>query len=334
MFLPLGDDVADSGKCVIAVTGASADAPPPGLLPAPADCELRFIESREQLARDAADADVVFAWQPRLNWVEASWGWSPRLRWIAVAATGVDWLLFPALASSDVVVTNSAGIFDDAMAEYAVALVSAVCADLPATIRLQASRQWVHRETRRLAGSNVLVLGAGGIGRATARLFNRLGANARCVARTARADPELGQIAALEQLPTLLPGAAFVVLALPLTPVTEHVIGAPELALLRDDAWLVNLGRGRLVDEAALTAAVASQAIGGAALDVFTSEPLPADSPLWDLPNVIVSPHMSGDSLGWDTALTGLFRAQLARYRTGEPLVNVVDKRLGYVPTR
>ena len=326
--------MADSGKCVIAVTGASADAPPPGLLPAPADCELRFIESREQLARDAADADVVFAWQPRLDWVEASWGWSPRLRWIAVAAAGVDWLLFPALAGSDVVVTNSAGIFDDAMAEYTVALVSAVCADLATTIRLQASRRWRHRETRRLAGSDVLVVGAGGIGRAIARLFNRLGANVRCVARTARADPELGQIAALEQLPALLPAADFVVLVLPLTPQTEHVIGAPELALLRDDAWLVNLGRGRLVDEAALTAALTSRAIGGAALDVFTSEPLPVGSPLWDLPNVIVSPHMSGDSLGWDTALTGLFRAQLARYQAGEPLANVVDKQLGYVPTR
>jgi phosphoglycerate dehydrogenase-like enzyme len=304
------------------------------LLPAPEGCELRFIESREQLARDAADADVVFAWQPRLDWIEASWGWSPRLRWIAAATTGVDWLLFPALAGSDVVVTNSAGIFDDAMAEYAVALVSAVCADLAATIRLQASRRWRHRETRRLAGSDVLVLGAGGIGRATARLLRRLGANVRCVARTARADPELGQVAALKQLPALLPAADFVILVLPLTPQTEHVIGAPELALLRDDAWLVNLGRGRLVDEAALTATLTSQAIGGAALDVFASEPLPADSPLWDLPNVIVSPHMSGDFLGWDTALTGLFRAQLARYRAGEPLANVVDKQLGYVPTR
>jgi hypothetical protein len=81
--------VADSGRCVIAVTGASAGAPPPGLLPAPEGCELRFIESREQLARDAADADVVFAWQPRLDWIEASWGWSPRLRWIAAATTGV-----------------------------------------------------------------------------------------------------------------------------------------------------------------------------------------------------------------------------------------------------
>jgi phosphoglycerate dehydrogenase-like enzyme len=326
--------VADSGRCVIAVTGAPADAPPPGLLPAPEDCELRFIESSEQLVRDAADADVVFAWQPHLNWIEASWGWSPRLRWIATATAGVDWLLFPALAGSDVVVTNSAGIFDDAMAEYAVALVSAVCADLAATIRLQASRRWRHRETRRLAGSEVLILGAGGIGRAIARLLRRLGAHARCVARTARADPELGQIASLGQLPALLPAADFVVLALPLTPQTEHVIGAPELALLRDDAWLVNLGRGRIVDVAALTAALTSRTIGGAALDVFTSEPLPAGSPLWDLPNVIVSPHMSGDFLGWDTALTGLFRAQLARYRAGEPLANVVDKQLGYVPTR
>ena len=96
----------------------------------------------------------------------------------------------------------------------------------------------------------------------------------------------------------------------------------------------MNQGRGRLVDEAALTAALTTRAIGGAALDVFASEPLPAHSPLWDLPNVIVSPHMSGDFLGWDTALTGLFHVQLARYRAGELLANVVDKRLGCVPTR
>lgn len=317
-------------RCVVAVVGTTADVPLPAR---PEGCELRFVTSSEQLVRDAADADVVFAWEPRLDWIEACWGWSPRLRWIAAASAGVDWLMFPALVGSDVVVTNSAGIFDDAMAEYALALVSAVCADLPATIRLQARREWLHRETRRLAGSNVLVLGAGGIGRAITRLFTSVGANALCLARTARADPGIGRIAGLGELPGLLPAAAFVVLALPLTPATEGIIGAPEIALLREDAWIVNLGRGRLIDEPALVTALAGGTIGGAALDVFTDEPLPAGSPLWDLPDVIVSPHMSGDFRGWDTALTGLFLAQLKRYRAGRPLANVVDKNLGYVPT-
>ncbi|HEX6451175.1 MAG TPA: D-2-hydroxyacid dehydrogenase [Trebonia sp.] len=319
-------------RCVIAVTGLSADAAPPGLETAPEGCELRFITSAEQLAADAADADVVFAWQPRIDWFERRWGWSPRLRWIAAATAGVDYLMFPALVASDVTVTNSAGIFDDPMAEYALALVSGVCADLPVTLRLQARREWRHRETRRLAGSEVLVLGAGGIGRAITRLLSAAGARTRCVARTRRADPELGVIAGLDELPALLATADFVILALPLTPATERIIGQAELALMRPDAWLVNLGRGALVNEPALIATLENESIGGAALDVFAREPLPADSPLWGLPNVIVSPHMSGDALGWERALTDLFLAQLKRYRAGQPLANVVDKNLGFTP--
>jgi phosphoglycerate dehydrogenase-like enzyme len=328
--LLLGDALISPAECVVAVVGTSPDVP---LLAVPEGCQLRFITSREQLTRDAADADVVFTWEPRLDWMRVCWGWSSRLRWIAAASAGVDWLMFPALVESDVVVTNSAGIFDAPMAEYALALVSAVCAGLPATIRLQARREWLHRETRRLAGSSVLVLGAGGIGRAIARLVNSVGADARCLARTARTDPEVGPVAGLSELPALLSAADFVVLALPLTPATAGIISAAELGLMRDDAWIVNLGRGRLIDEPALVAALTDGSIGGAALDVFTEEPLPPGSPLWDLPNVIVSPHMSGDSRGWDTALTSLFLDQLKRYLAGQPLRNVVDKHLGFVPT-
>jgi phosphoglycerate dehydrogenase-like enzyme len=321
-----------SGPCVVAVLSTAANVP----LPAAEGCELRLITTRDQLTADAADAEIVYAWEPRLDWLRTRWGWSSRLRWVASASAGVDYLLFPELVASDVILTNAAGIFDEPMAEYALALISGVCADLPGTIRLQAQRRWLHRETRRLAGSTVLVLGAGGIGRAVTRLLNRAGAHARCVARTSRDDPDasVGRVAAIADLPALLPAADFVVLALPLTAATEQIIGAPELALMRAGAWLVNLGRGRLVDESALAAAAAAGSIGGAALDVFETEPLPADSSLWTLPNVIVSPHMSGDARGWDAALNGLFAAQLRRYRSGRPLTNVVDKHLGYVPTR
>jgi phosphoglycerate dehydrogenase-like enzyme/DNA-binding transcriptional ArsR family regulator len=329
-----GDDVAAPGNLVIAVVGASPpEVPLPAGMPAGLEgCEFRFITAPERLAADAPDADVAFVWQPRLDWIENHWGWSPRLRWIAAASAGVDYLMFPELVGSDVTVTNSAGIFDDAMAEYALALIGAVCADLPATLRLQAKREWLHRETRRLAGREVLVLGAGGIGRATTRLLRAAGTRVTCLARTRRADPELGEIAALGELPGLLPGADFVVLALPHTPSTDKIIGAAELALMSPGAWLVNLGRGALVDEPALITALQAGAPGGAALDVFAAEPLAADSPLWGLPNVIVSPHMSGDARGWDRALTDLFLAQLARYRAGRPLENVVDKSLGFVP--
>lgn len=322
------------GPCVVAVLGAAGDAPPPGLAGPLPGCDVRFIGSAGALARDAADAEVVFAWELVPGWLAAAWDSLPRLRWVAAATAGVDWLLFPELAASEVVLTNSAGVFDDAMAEYALGLVTAVCIDLPGTIRLQAARRWVHRETSRLAGRPVLVVGAGGIGRAIARLLARAGLSVRCVARQDRADPELGRIAALADLPELLPEADFVVLALPLTAATRGLFGPALLGRMRRGAWLINLGRGPLVDEDALAAALRGGVIGGAALDVFSSEPLPASSPLWPLPNVIVSPHMSGDFRGFEEALTGLFLAQLRRYLAGGPLVNVVDKQLGFLPGR
>lgn len=322
--------MAGSEKCVVAVVGEN-----PGEAPLPErvdGCEFRLIGSAKQLVTDAADADVVLSWQPRLDWIERNWGWSPRLRWINAAHAGVDYLMFPELAGSDVTVTNAGGIFDDAIAEYVLGLVLAACADLPASLRLQARHQWQHRETRRLAGSEVLVLGAGGIGRAITRLMTAAGTRVRCLARTRREDPEFGVIGGIDELPARLPSADFVVLALPFTPRTRHLLGPAELGLMHREAWLVNVGRGALVDEPALVRALSSDGIGGAALDVFETEPLPEDSPLWDLPNVIVSPHMSGDARGWDRALTDLFLAQLERYRAGKPLVNVVDKSLGFVP--
>jgi phosphoglycerate dehydrogenase-like enzyme len=145
-------------------------------------------------------------------------------------------------------------------------------------------------------------------------------------------DPELGRVAALDELPGLLPDIDFVILALPLTEHTKGIFGTSELALMSPGSWLINLGRGALVDEPELVRALQGGTIGGAALDVFTNEPLSPESPLWELPNAIVSPHMSGDFRGWDRALADLFLAQLERYRSGEALANVVDKALGYVP--
>jgi phosphoglycerate dehydrogenase-like enzyme len=320
--------VADSS--VVAILGASAADPPPGLEQVIPGCDLRFAETSDQLTA-AADAEVAYIWPPRADWLSAHWGWSSRLRWIATSTVGVDWLLFPELVSSDVIITNSAGLFDDAMAEYALALVAAVRADLHTTLRLQQGREWVHREITRLAGSQVIVAGVGGIGRAIAGLLARAGASVTCVGRSGRTDPELGWIAPVADLGLLLPSADFVILALPLTPATAGLIGSAALARMGPGSWLINLGRGGLVDEQALIGALRDGVIGGAALDVFEHEPLPSASPLWTLPNVIVSPHMSADFQGWEQALVNLFLRQLASYRAGQPLSNVVDKELGFV---
>jgi phosphoglycerate dehydrogenase-like enzyme len=324
--------VGDPGLCVVAVAGAADSATPPGLARPLPGCDVRFIATPGDLVTRGADAEVVFVWEPRPEWLPASWDFAGPLRWIAASTVGVDWLLNPELARSGVVVTNSAGVFNDAMAEYALALVSAVCADLHTTIRLQGRREWVHRDTRRLAGCQVVVVGAGGIGRGITRRIRAAGAAVQCVGRHSRLDPELGQVAAVAELPGWLPEADFVILAVPLTPHTRGLFGQPEFALMRGDAWLVNLGRGPLVDEPALLTALQDGTLGGAALDVFPAEPLPAASPLWDLPNVIVSPHMSGDFRGWEKTVTDLFLAQLRRYQAGQPLANVVDKQLGFAP--
>jgi phosphoglycerate dehydrogenase-like enzyme len=325
------DETAQSGaeRPVLAVVGAPADAPPPGLPDRWPGYRIRFVAAGPQLVTEAAEAEIVYLWDT-VDWLREWWGWSHRLRWVAAPTAGVDWLLFPGLVDSDVVVTNAAGVFDDAMAEYTLALVSAITVDLPGTLRLQGRREWRHRETRRLAGGRAVILGAGGIGRAIHRVLSQAGLSAQCVARQARADPAVGPVAVLADLPGLLPAADFVILALPLTGATRGLIGPTELARMDPGAWLINVGRGALVDEPALLDALGSGAIGGAALDVFTDEPLPPTSPWWDLPNVIVSPHMSGDFRGWEQALTSLFTDQLRRWQAGQPLRNVVDKRLGF----
>jgi phosphoglycerate dehydrogenase-like enzyme len=315
---------------VVAVLGAPAGEWPPGLPVEVPGCEMRLVSSGAELVRGAADADVVFLWE-QVDWLREHWGWSDRLRWVAAPTAGVDWLLFPGLVGSEVAVTNAAGVFDEAMAEYALTLVAAIRADLPAALRFQAERQWRHRETKRISGCRAIIVGAGGIGRAIYQMLTTAGVSAQCVARRRRIDPELGEIAALSELAALLPGADFVILVLPLTEATRGVIGPAELDLMAPDGWLINLGRGALADEDALVSALRAGTIGGAAMDVFSTEPLTSAAPWWDLPNVIVSPHMSGDFRGWEQALTSLFVEQLHRYRAGQPLRNVVDKRLGYL---
>ena len=319
------------------VVGVLADAQgsrPLGLEPLAKVAAIRYAGSARGLARILADAEVLLLWNFRSQKLREAWPRARRLRWIHATGAGVETILFPELVSSAVILTNSVGVFDQAIAEYVLGLMLLFAKDLGRTVDLQRRHIWQHRDTEHLRGQTALVVGAGGIGRAVARLARSGGMRVLAVARTARAgDPDLGRVAAVHDLPAVLGEADFVVIAAPLTAETRSLFGDAEFARMKRTARLINVGRGAIVDEAALLRALRSKRIAGAALDVFEQEPLPKNHPFWDEPGLIVSPHMSGDFLEWRSEIAALFVQNYLRWRPGAPLLNVVDKALGYVPS-
>jgi phosphoglycerate dehydrogenase-like enzyme len=305
---------------------------PPNLAEIARLAEVRTTRA-DSLAAALNGADVLLAWDFRTPALAEAWSSASRLRWVHTASAGVDNVLTPAVAASAVTVTNSRGVFDSAIAEYVLGLVLAFAKDLAGTWERQNRHVWEHRETERVAGTTAVVVGVGPIGRAIARLLRALDMRVLAVGRTARDDPDFGAVMASTDLVRLLPEADYVVLAAPLTEQTRGIVGTAELSAMRPDARLINVGRGELVVEAELVDALRAGRIRGAALDVFEREPLPPGSPLWTLPGVLVSPHMSADAVGWREQLAALFVDNLHRWCAGQPLRNVVDKDLGYVPT-
>lgn len=307
---------------------------PAGMEDVRASATLRYAATTVELREALADADALFVWDFTSKKVRDAWdGASTGLRWVHVASTGVDPVLFPELVDSDVVLTNSREVFDGPIAEYVAGCVLALRRDLLGTLAFQRRHEWRHRETRRVAGQSAVVVGAGPIGRATAVMARALGCRVRVVASRRRDDDEFGVVYGVDELDGLLEDADVVIAALPLTSGTRGLFDARRLAAMKAAALFVNVSRGAVVDEDALVGALRDGRLAGAALDVFEQEPLPQDHPLWDMANVIVSPHMSGDFVGWRDVLARMFVDNFTRWIRGEPLEGVVDKRLGYVPT-
>lgn len=319
---------------VVAVVGIAAPDDIPGAR-WPEQERLRFVPTLGALGDDLPRVEAVLSWN-RAAAIEDGFDAARSLRWIQSGSAGVDALLFPALVASDVVVTNARGIFDEPMAESVMAFVLALNTGL---LRDQRGRWGVYDEPdaparRRLAGERMLVVGAGSIGREIGRTARALGMHVSGVASRARPGDEVfDEVRSSDALLDLLPAFDVVVNVLPLTSATFHRFGPEAFAAMAGDALFVNVGRGATVDESALVGALEAGRIRGAALDVFEVEPLPAESPFWDLENVIVSPHVAGDAEGWERRVVDLFADNLTRFRDGRALRNVVDKALGYVPT-
>ncbi|MFI5871919.1 D-2-hydroxyacid dehydrogenase [Streptomyces sp. NPDC051445] len=280
------------------------------------------------LAARLPEADVLLVWDFTSRAVRSAWpGDGPRPGWVHTASAGVDHLLCPELIASDTVVTNARGIFDEPIAEYVAALVLAMAKDLPRSWELQRRGEWRHRESVRVSGTRAVVVGSGPIGRAVARTLKALGMTAAVVGRVPRTG-----IHGPQDLARLLARADWVIAAAPLTEQTRGMFDTRRFGVMQPSARFVNVGRGALVDEAALVTALERRWIAGAALDVLTSEPLPADSPLWRVPGLLISPHMSGDTVGRHDELGAQFVDLFERWAVGRPLKNVVDKQRGYVP--
>lgn len=279
-------------------------------------------------------ADVVLgvALRPR-NFASAA-----RVRWVHSTAAGVGHLLFPELVESPIVMTNARGLHARAMAEHVLGVMLAFTRRLHVSRDLQGARRWAQTELcaaapgfEELAGATLGLVGFGRIGEAIAGAARVFGMRVLAVRRHPRPDPApADEQWGPERLGELLERADWVVLAAPHTPATERLIGRAELARMKPGARLVNIARGALVDEAALIEALRAGALAGAALDVAVTEPLPPESPLWTMPEVILTPHVSGVGPRFWERVREQFAANLRRFLAGEPLENVVDKRSGY----
>ncbi|WP_406331242.1 D-2-hydroxyacid dehydrogenase [[Kitasatospora] papulosa] len=302
--------------------------PPPRLGRLAGRAIVRYAD-RRTLAGLLPGADVLLVWDFTSDAVREAWpGDGPRPRWVHTASAGVDRLLCPELAASPTVVTNARGVFELPIAEYVAGLVLAFAKDLPRTLELQRQHRWSHRETRGLAGTRAVVVGAGPVGREIMRLLDALGVQVALVGRTARRT-----IHGVEDLDRLAAGADWVIGAAPLTDATRGMFDSRFFGLLQPSAHFVNVGRGALTVEEDLAEALRRRWIAGAALDVFQEEPLGSPSPLWEVPRLLVSPHMSGDTAGWRDRLGAQFVSMYELWSAGEPLPNVVDIGRGYVPS-
>lgn len=304
----------------------------------------------EQAPPDSADysqTDVLYCFMPPRDLSRA-----PRLKWVQLHLAGVNLLYDHSIYQTDIPLATTSGVHAASVAEYAFALLLALTHRVPRMLEWQHKGTWPPDGRRwdlfvptEVRGASIGIVGYGSIGREVARIARTFAMRILVTKRDLheRVDkgyrlPGTGDPGGIlpdewvppERLHDLLRASDFVVNCLPLTPETEHMLGEAAFRAMKATAYFINVGRGATVDESALARALAERRIAGAALDVFSQEPLPGDSPLYRLENVILSPHVSGFIPSYDEKCTDLFVENLRRYLEGEELLNLVDRRRGY----
>ena len=297
---------------------------------------VKFISgnSAEAFEQAAAHASVLFNWSGSLDLLRKVFGMCPNLRWVHSRSVGLERTLFPELMESPVTLTNGTGVFSASLGEFALAAILYFAKDFRRMVRNQQAGAWEAFDVLPVSGQTVGIIGYGDIGRAIAARVRPMGMTVLALKRHASsltaADPMAERIYQPEQRIDMISRCDYVVVAAPLTSETRGMITDPEFAAMKPTAVVINVGRGPVIDEAALVRALSSGRIKGAALDVFDEEPLPQGHPFYRLENVLLSPHCADHTPDWLDNAMRLFIAQFERFREGEPLLNVVDKKLGY----
>ena len=281
-----------------------------------------------------ADADILFNWSASPALFREIFLMCPQLRWVHSRSAGLDKSLFPELAEGSVVLTNGSGVFSASLGEFALAAILYFAKDFRRMIRNQMAGVWEAFDVLPVTGSTVGIVGYGDIGRAMAARARALGmkvlALKRHVSPEGQGDALVDEVFGPGRRTEMLARCDYVVVAAPLTAETKGMSGEPEFAAMKPTAVVINVGRGPVIDEGALVKALAEGRIKGAALDVFNQEPLPGGHPFYKMENVLLSPHCADHTPEWHNDAMRFFIAQYERFRKGEPLLNVVDKRLGY----
>jgi len=319
----------------ILVNGAKNFSEVPGLDIVLSYAQVAFAPDEVHLAKELPDSEILLGWDFRGRELSSQWQHAHRLKWIHWCGAGVDAVLFDELIQSDVILTNAQGLFDRAMAEYVLGYMLMETKRFIESWEFQRDRHWQYRLNPMLSGQRAMIVGVGSVGRKIATILKAVGVHITGVGRRARThDPVFERIVGQSDLLQAVSEVDWVIGVLPATPSTENVFNQALFTAMAPSARFVNVGRGSAVDEPALIRALENGDIAGAMLDVFREEPLPESASLWQIPNLVISPHMSGDYTGFHRDMVHQFVDNLSNYRYGAELFNVVDKRLGFVPSK
>ena len=292
-----------------------------------------IVATSETAAAEVAEqAEVILHWSGPRDLLRAAFLANPGIGWVHSRSAGLDSILFPELVESAVPLTNGTGVFSQSLGEFALAVILYFAKDFRRMLRNQEAGRWEQFDVEEIAGHTVGIVAYGDIGRAVASRVHSMGMRVLALKRHAPAatDPQISQFYGPDELAAMLGQCDFVVVAAPLTAETRHMISDAAFAAMKPNAVVINIGRGPVIDQAALVRALSAGRIKGAGLDVFEWEPIPEGDPIYKFENVLVSPHCADHTKDWLNQAMRFFVLQYERFSNGQPLENIVQKHLGY----